>query len=234
MLCLCRRHLMLGATGTLVAGTSTSRAAGELPRYCSMNGGALTSTQLLSSSGDRRLDNALIAELRNVMNVMPVNPGFKFIRDPEPNAFAMPDTIVNGTRGTVLLGLNLIRQEMAEAEYGGVSVAGISAHECGHIFQYFSDYGKELAGSNSMHIELHADYLAGFYMGRRRSFSADRVAVFARSIHSKGDYSYNDKDHHGTPDQREDAMMAGYAAAAQGLGFEPAAKRGASFVRRIQ
>lgn len=208
----------------------TASAQG-LPPYCSMNGSAFNASQVRSSSGNPQLDGALIAELRHILDVFPINPGFKYIYDPQPNAFAVPDTMVQGTQGTVFFGLNLIQQEMQAAQYGGVAVAGISAHECGHIFQFFSGYAQRLSGATAMPMELHADYLAGYYMGKRKQFSTDRVSVFAQSVFNKGDYAFNDRSHHGTPEQRRSAMLAGYQAAAnKGMSLNAAAQEGANLV----
>jgi hypothetical protein len=90
--------------------------------------------------------------------VMPVNPGFRIIDDVEgPNAFAMPRTIVVGTTGTVLLGISLLKSEIT-LKYGGYAAAGIGAHECAHIYQFFSDIGSWLAASQAAvkPFELHA------------------------------------------------------------------------------
>jgi len=238
-MCLCsRRQFLTGALGLatasqLGAGLSPAHAQADLPRYCALMGYNIGTAQMMSSSGDARLDRALIAELRRIVDIIPVGPGFKYIRDDSPNAFATTATHVPGTQGTVLLGVNLIRTEMGSSEYGGVAVAGIAAHECAHIFQFFSPYVKRLGGSTAKYVELHADLLAGYYMGRRRQFSSDRIAVFARSIFNKGDYNYNDRNHHGTPEQRFEAMKRGYEIGSQNTAFQAAAEDGANFVRRL-
>lgn len=230
-----RRKFLSGiaASPVLLTTQSHSQSQSRLPQYCALMGYDMRRSETVSSSGDHRLDRALIAELKNIIDIIPVDPGFKYIRDDSPNAFATTDTYVAGTRGTVLLGLNLIRQEMHSSEYGGVAVAGISAHECGHIFQFFSPYVRRLGGYTAKYVELHADFLAGYYMGRRREFSSDRIAVFARSVFNKGDYNFNHPSHHGTPDQRFEAMKRGYEIGSGGTAFEVAAEDGADFVRRM-
>ena len=84
-----------------------------------------------------------------------------------------------------------------------------------------------------MHMELHADYLGGYYMGRRPQFSSDHIAVFARSLFAKGDYAYNDRNHHGTPEQRFNALKRGYEEGRAGNTFQQAAENGANFVRGL-
>lgn len=226
-----RRDFVLGAAALSVS--AGAKAATGLPPYCSLAPGMVANSDLFSSSGDRRLDRALISELRRILSVIPSEPGFKFTWDHMPNAFATSDTYVAGTRGTVILGLNMIGQEMQSHDYGGVAVAGICAHECAHVFQYFSTYAYRLQGRTAKRMELHADYLAGYYMGRRAEFSADRIEVFARSVFAKGDYNYNDPAHHGTPDERFGTMKAGYETGLAGASFESAAERGAVLVERM-
>lgn len=234
---ICSRRQFLTGAGAAVAAAAlpgASAEAGRLPQHCSLSAGSLGVSDIMASSGDPQLDRALIAELRRILSIMPVEPGFKYAVDPAPNAFATNETVVRGTQGTVILGINLIRQEMRQHEYGGVAVAGISAHECGHIFQYFSPYSRRLGrGRTARLMELHADYLSGYYMGRRAEFSTDRIEVYARSVFSKGDYDFNHPSHHGTPDERETALMEGYRAGVGGQSFETAAARGADFVERM-
>lgn len=240
MLCCSRRSVLAGAGSLLTClplgdgtpGVAVAQTA-SMPKYCSMVGHGLKASEMFSTSGDGNLDRALIAELRNIISVIPVGPGFKYIKDPSPNAYATSETHVPGTQGTVLLGMNLIKEEIQASSYGGVAVAGICAHECGHIFQFFSDYSDKLKGETAKLIELHADFIAGYYMGRRRQFSSDRIAVFARSLFAKGDYSYNDPDHHGTPEQRFDALKRGYEVGLANTPFERAVQDGVNEVRRL-
>jgi len=165
---------------------------------------------LHSSSGNSQIDKALIAELKRIASVFPINPGFKYIEDPSPNAFAVRNNIVPGTQGTVYIGLNLIAGEFNGSEFGGVAVAGICAHECGHILQFQTNYDRILASATAQLIELHADFFAGFYLGRSKAHSKEHVGIFARSLVSRGDYDYNSQTHHGTPQQRVRAMSQGY------------------------
>lgn len=162
---------------------------------------------------------------------MPVNPGFRIIDDiGGPNAFAIDRTVIRGTRGTALFGINLITQELGP-KAGGYAVAGIAAHECAHIFQYFSAFGPRLTRgqTTAKAMELHADFLAGFYMGRKRGSDVN-IEVFARSLYEKGDLNFNDPGHHGTPDERVTAMERGYSLARQNTTFSDAAEKGALHV----
>jgi hypothetical protein len=187
-----------------------------------------------SSSGNPQIDRAMIAEIKKIIKVLPINPGFKFINDLRPNAFATPQGIVPNTQGTVYIGLSLINGEFNKSPYGGVAVAGICAHECAHIYQFQTGYSQFLAGPTAKVVELHADFLAGYYFGRDRSHSRQQVEVFAASLFSKGDYDFNDPNHHGTPQQRVQAMRRGYDIGESSMDVTPAAREGADFVRGLR
>lgn len=208
-------------------------AEDELPRYCSMDPSVdLTRFKARSSTGKKKLDQALISEMRSILEVMPVNPGIRIIDDIEgPNAFAIDRTVIKGTRGTVLFGIKLITHELF-SNRGGYAVAGIAAHECAHIYQFFSHTGQQLMQGQrtAKAMELHADLLAGYYMQKDGTSPSD-LKAFAKSLYEKGDFSFNDPGHHGTPSQRVDAMQQGYAMAAEGMRFEEAAERGINYVR---
>lgn len=207
----------------------------ELPLSCSMTAGFnLGGYEVSHTTGDRSLDRALIAELRNILKIIPVNPGFKIINDSRPNAFATTETIVPDTQGTALFGINLMREELI-SKSGGTAIAGIAAHECAHIYQFFTRYRGIFARYNTAkYMELHADLLAGFYMYHKVKNSGESVDIraFARSLYEKGDWAFNDPSHHGTPEERVNAMQYGFQLADRKVNFESAAEQGANYVLR--
>ena len=85
---------------------------------------------------------------------------------------------------------------------------------------------------SSRNVELHADLIAGYYLGKRR-WSKTNLAVFGQSLFSKGDYDFNSPDHHGTPKQRLEAMLEGYRLADVGGSFAECAAAGAAYVRGL-
>ena len=197
--CVCARDL--GAQGNEVAegGCGMVRALGPL-------------SDTTSRSGNPQLDKALIAEVKKLDSVFGINPGYRFLRDGgRPNAYATPESHVDGTAGTIVFGLTLMNNEL-RTEYGGAAIAGIAAHEGGHIIQFNSrNLHQRLNDRTVQRLELHADYLAGYYFARTQRTERSLV-VFGESLFSKGDYEYNDRNHHGTPQQRVAAMRAGYGA----------------------
>lgn len=227
--CVTRRGFLAGGAALAIVGPAC--ASEPAPVFCVSDSPLPASVTTHSSSGNAAFDRAMIAELKKILTVFPISPGFKFIDDPKPNAFAMPGNVVPQTKGTVLLGLNLLRNESTHNEFGDVAIAGICAHECGHIYQFDTGYHRYLASDTAQLTELHADYLAGYYLGRDRSHSIDQVLAFARSLFSHGDYNFNSPRHHGTPTQRVLAMGQGYLAGYQNVDLATAARRGADLVR---
>jgi hypothetical protein len=228
----CNRRVFLAGFASPLFGRIAKAQFFDDPFFCSWSP-AHQRLVTHSSSGNRQIDQAMIAEIRKILAILPINPGFKFIDDVNPNAFATQDNIVPNTQGTVYIGLNLIGSEFSNSNIGGVAVAGICAHECGHIYQYYNGYMQTLAGATAILVELHADFIAGFYFGRDRSYSRQSVETFARSLFSKGDYNFNNPQHHGTPQQRVDAMSRGYDLGISSVETSRAIQQGSDLVRQI-
>jgi len=191
---------------------------------------ALTAARTTRTSGNARLDAALIAEVKKVDRTFGINPGYRYLRDDgAPNAYATSETVVPGTSGTILFGLTLLSQEL-KTSYGGAAVAGIAAHEGAHIFQYQSALNRRLDAPTDKLRELHADYLAGFYFSATGRTETSLV-VFAESLFAKGDYLYNSPRHHGTPQARVAAMRSGYGAGRTGSNLTSAAEKGVIYVQ---
>jgi hypothetical protein len=171
----------------------------------------LNGPRLIASSGDRYLDQGMMIECRKLASLFGVAPGFALFDDSQgANAFATPETIVpNGRGGSVLFGYNLLRNEYKK--YRESAIIGVMAHEWGHIFQY----ANGLQGKQGRPMELHADFLAGWYMAAKMNRQADPRAVFA-SLYEKGDYNFNSPQHHGMPEERIQAGVAGYEAYQRG------------------
>src|SRR5712691_1776066 len=134
-----RRALIIGAMSTFMSGPAISSAAQANRQIaCGFTNEDLhkvLASRTSMPSGDSSFHRALVAELKNILKTIPVQPGFQYVD--ARNAFAVPDTYVPGTSGTVLIGVSLVR-DLLKPDDGGISVAGVLAHECAHIFQYFS------------------------------------------------------------------------------------------------
>lgn len=189
----------------------SAKHAQAAPKYCAIDASFdVTKFRRFSTSGNRRLDRSMIAELRKVNRIFEIRPGYAYIDDSDsPNAFAHSVAYRQNTRGSIYFGLNLIKSELGKP-FGGAAVAGIAAHEGAHIFQFFSDFLGELqSGTTAREMELHADFLAGYFFAasNRTKRSLD---AFGSSLFEKGDYDFNNEGHHGTPEERLEAMSKGY------------------------
>jgi hypothetical protein len=187
----------------------------ELPQYCSLQGGLVANgIQVLNSSGNPDLDRSIDLELTHLAESFNVLPGFGFYDDKNGfNAFATKETVEPNTRGTVVFGKRLLSNELAQHSWGGLAIAGIMAHEFAHIYQMQTEFYQLLLQSQPTHklLELHADYLAGYYLGLKRLRSGDiDIKAFLDSLYLKGDTHFYSPGHHGTPSERKDAMLEGY------------------------
>jgi hypothetical protein len=232
-----RREAFLGGLLTIVWGSARSMCAAQTTRIRRTIGCMLdddeaeqflaTSTAqqlyftgnepIVASSGDRGFDFALAQTLSRIADVLQILPGFAYYDDyDQPNAIATSRRRLARADGAVLFGQRYLRQMLALPEHPDVAVTAVCAHEFGHILQYKRGIARVLNGgqATAKRVELHADYLAGFYAGMRKLRKSDYpAAVFATLQHSSRDYSINSPDHHGTPDERAGAIVRGFEAA---------------------
>jgi hypothetical protein len=81
-------------------------------------------------------------------------------------------------------------------------------------------------------MRLHADFLAGYYMGRRGALVRNQIKIFSSTVYDFGDYTF---DHlsHGTPGQRAAAADKGYRTAIDGRSVDDASTFGLMYVRQL-
>jgi hypothetical protein len=173
--------------------------------------------KMVWSSGNRDFDYALAQTLSRLTDTFDVLPGFAFYDDFEhPNALATPARNSGRADGTVMFGQRLLERTLNAPEHPDAAVAAICAHEFGHILQYKRDLRRViLAGQPTVkRLELHADFLAGYYAGTRKLEKPDfPAAVFATTQYSYGDNNTNSPSHHGRPDERAAAIVRGFETA---------------------
>jgi hypothetical protein len=228
-----RRSLICGAMTAFVLGShGVNAAGGATPIVCGFNNEELLNyrSTMTSRSGDSAFDVALIAELRRILQVFPIDPGFKYVK--MANAAATKETIVEGTQGTVFIGIDFVKA-LATQDDGGISVAAVLAHECAHIFQYFSPYAARLSGPTYIFMELHADVLAGYYLATKLGSATTGLNGVQRNFLQSATYNVSDPRHHGTPGQRNAALDKGYMLSRNGMRFEQAAREGERYVQTL-
>ncbi len=187
-------------------------------------------------SRDSLFDQALAVSLLKISDVFSVLPGFAFSERVKLNAFASRNTALGRADGSVVFGNSLYREIIGRREYPEVGIVAICAHEFGHIVQYKFGIDRILIVNNSVkRLELHADFLAGYFAGRRKLEMPDfPAAVFALTQYSFGDCNYGDPDHHGSSDERGAAVVAGFDSAYRAReGFAAALETGVRYARQV-
>lgn len=177
------------------------------------NIGDLSASDIRRSTGNAGMDRALDQALKRVSDTFEVLPGFGFYDDHDgENAWATARVLLQQTDGTVLFGDRMFATLMRFDPQGG-AVMWTIAHEFAHIWLYKSGQkSRLLAGQQTVRrVELHADFLAGFYLGTRKR-EQPGISLFnaGHDIWSSGDTLYNDPGHHGTPEERVAAAEAGF------------------------
>lgn len=184
---------------------------------CTLKGHDSIPGEPLAGNRNDNIDTALLMDGGELSRLFGVNPAIFYLRESGgPNAFAtsgrFPNLLAAEGRpfccadGTVLIGLKLIDSEQAATGGTGLSLPAILAHEYAHIMQF--KYGFPYTGKWG---ELHADFMAGWYIGHRGRYPIQTDAYqAAANFFFKGDYNFNSRSHHGRPEERLEAFMAGY------------------------
>lgn len=191
----------------------------------------------VATSGDKDFDYALAQTLNYLSNLFDVLPGFTYLDDAKgKNAYASPANYMGRSDGTVLFGLRFLQEFLNQPAYPAAYIAAVCAHEFGHIAQYKYGIDDRLGGQPTVkRIELHADYLAGYFASRRKLDNANfPAAVIAQAQFSVGDHAVDHPGHHGTPDERGNAVKAGFLASYhRRLMFKDALEAGVDYVKTL-
>jgi hypothetical protein len=246
-----RRFLKSAAALAAVPALRTLPAAARAPYTCGCclrGASALTlrragiiatspqSVRIVTSSGEATTDQFLGRALLGLAKTFKVSPGFAFYEDGRsPNAFATPSSLLPNGTGTVLMGEHLFVAQMARDD-AGMTVIAICAHEFGHIHQIQSGYQDDLLSLDKTvrPIELHADFLAGFFLAlRKREHPELGLRAVGETFYGMGDTDFNAPQHHGTAQERIAAITAGFDLGHGSVDdVDQAAKAGLEFVRR--
>jgi hypothetical protein len=192
-----------------------------------------------NGSGNKDFDRALAITLAKLSDLFNILPGFAFFNEGNdgPNAFASQSRRLGRDDGSVAFGKVMFGKLLQSRDSPELGVAAVCSHEFGHILQFRLDLQKRLVGADRRvkKLELHADYLAGYFAGLRKKERPDfPAAVFAQTQYNFGDTHYANIDHHGTPEERGQAVVGGFEAAyRQGKTLSVAIEEGIRFVDTI-
>jgi hypothetical protein len=180
--------------------------------------GSLAAEDTTSSTGDKALDRHLGKALVRMSRMFETVPSFAMYQDgASKNAYASSKTILPRTWGSVAFGKSLFQDQFERYNDGGISVIAIIAHEFAHVYQFRNRLMEPLQGSDDTvrRIELHADFLAGWYLGNLKKTNP-KVSLWASgdTFRRIGDTNYTSPQHHGMPDERVAAAERGFS-----LGF---------------
>lgn len=180
---------------------------------------------VMETSGVPLVDASIKEEVNELSRLFGVNAQFAFFNDLEsPNAYAYEN---KQNSYQVLFGIRLLHSavgtlnpldpapipEKFPSIWGGAT-AGVIAHEWAHTMQ-FKQRVITRASTNAP-LELHADFMAGWYMGMKGYTKYVAYTELVQQFSSMGDNNFNDRNHHGTNTERANAVSSGYQLAVTG------------------
>lgn len=164
------------------------------------------------SSGNAQLDQAIAEESRIAQSFFMLNCKVFYFEDNPPNAYFSPYYYFdqNYPDGSIVFGKNLLQYQLRffNKKGEGGAIPFIFAHELGHAK---ANNMRWSFGSNKKN-ELFADFCAGMYLYSKiaqQGFEIDKENI-KRAFYEMGDFLFGDPRHHGTPEERVNALIAGY------------------------
>ena len=174
---------------------------------CYSAGQTIPSGYIIASTGNKNLDSIVHSEINNLERFFKFNVDFHYLLEFNgPNAMFHPSCETNGCVGTVFLGLNLLVELYEKHGEDAIHIFRATvAHEFGHAVQkliYWNEGWKR--------PELHADYMAGYYIGSNYVYTDEQMMSFYAEFFSLGDNNFFSSGHHGTGEERHCAFLEGY------------------------
>ena len=173
--------------------------------------------ELISSSGNRLLDQAFTYALYTLARDFEVQPGFGYFDDhkyggrPNAKATSVSHPQLNRSDGTVLFGVNLLHELLDRPSHPDAAIVAVAAHEFAHIAQFKRRIPEKLGGDTKK-VEHHADFMAGWFSGVRKLKNPNyQAVVFAAILAERA----GDSESHGTGRERAAAAQEGFLAAAR-------------------
>ncbi|MCD8539495.1 MAG: hypothetical protein LRY55_06770 [Leadbetterella sp.] len=165
----------------------------------------------LSTTGNADMDNAIRREVGILRNSFDINCAVWLFDDEDsPNADAS-NRITDYMKpdGTIRLGYNMMQKQLGYSNWGG-TIPFILAHEFGHVKAFKNNWNFRGDDYTVKKDELFADFCAGLYMWDRQFFLTTDIQSTIRAFIDLGDTEFTNRNHHGTPEERMKALIAGY------------------------
>lgn len=168
---------------------------------------------MMRSTGSPDLDRSFDRALQRLAETFEVWPKVGFYDDSgSPNAMAMRYSIGGATEYAVVFGRAYFKKLM-DYDPSGITLLNTAAHEFAHIWVYRDGLFNTIRGSDPTvkRVELHADFLAGYYLGLRKRDNP-QASFWAAGIGrwQSGDEQVRNVHHHGMPYERLAAAEKGF------------------------
>lgn len=170
-------------------------------------------TTMVRSSGNPDLDKSFDRALQRLAETFEVWPKVGFYDDGDaPNAMAMRYAVGTTHEFAVVFGRNYFTK-MMQYDPSGITLLQTAAHEFAHVWVYQEGIFETIRGGQKTvkRVELHADFLAGYYLGvRKRDNPQAKFWAAGMRRWQSGDTEFHNVHHHGQPDERLAAAEAGF------------------------
>lgn len=184
---------------------------------------------------DRELDRFFYSEVSVVLNYFSINAiDFYYYKDDDSyNAFAYY-TGEGEEMNEIYFGEDLINE--FKKKFGDsykFAISAVIAHELAHAKQYALN-GIDFPVNDPFQQELHADFMAGYFIGYRYSIdmaSQNEANAFFETFYDMGDTNFSSTTHHGTSEQRKRASVEGWEYGKKLFSVIDAYQRGISVVK---
>ena len=185
-------------------------------------GGATTFDDQSGSILIDRIVNTGILDIAKTYNLNPANlPGLVYAHGARENdAWVVDASYLKDTTHTVVLGAKrLVTESATEPHYGLVCIPLILAHEMGHVLQLNTgivDRFRSQTEHFTRALELHADFLAGWYLGLDADWTQNAMSVANGRVRAWGDSCVESVTHHAFGQERAYFNEDGWGAAKYG------------------
>lgn len=159
---------------------------------------------LTPTSGEPSVDAHIARELGWLMKRTGLTPSIRFASGRNARSVAIAARAGTLRPGAIYLDRDLLRRIANDAQAGWPSFVGLTAHEFAHLLQFVRNSNilpREIAKT----CELHADFLAGYFMGTHPELSTpELINGFIKTAAERASNS------HGTAEQRRAAILSGF------------------------
>lgn len=168
---------------------------------------------MMRSTGNAELDRSFDRALQRLAETFDVWPKVGFYDDTDsPNAMAMRYSAGGTTEYAVVFGRAYFKKLM-DYDPSGITLLHTAAHEFAHIWVYRDGLFNKVRGNDPTvkRVELHADFMAGYYLGLRKRDNP-QASFWAAGIGrwQSGDEEFRNVHHHGMPYERLAAAEKGF------------------------